>query len=174
MRWWRRQTTQACTVQYPERVDELATPVIVSEAYDPTADMPRPALERFNRAIWDTGATGSVISGRVVERLGLYPISQRDISTANGTRTAGVYLIALYLLNNVVFPSLPVTDGNLGSDVDVLIGMDVIGSGDFAVTHADGRTCMSFQMPSRRRIHFKGGQTFTVVAGHSNGSSENG
>ena len=67
--------------------DELATPVIVSEAYDPTADMPRPALERFNRAIWDTGATGSVISERVVERLGLYPISQREITTANGSRT---------------------------------------------------------------------------------------
>lgn len=163
MRWWRRQRTQACTVQYPGAVNELATPIIVSEAYDPSAtNVPRPAWEQFDRAIWDTGATGSVISERVVERLGLYPISQRDVTTANGTRTANVYLIGLYLLNDVVFPSLPVTDGNLGSNVDVLIGMDVIGTGDFAVTHADGRTCMSFQMPSRRRIHFKGGRTFTV------------
>ena len=106
-----------------------------------------------------------MISERVVERLGLYPISERDVTTANGSRTAGVYLIGLYLLNNVVFSSLPVTDGNLGNDVDVLIGMDVIGTGDFAVTHADGRTCMSFQMPSRRRIHFKDGPTFTVAVG---------
>jgi predicted aspartyl protease len=120
-------------------------------------------LERFDQAIWDTGATGSVISERVVERLGLYPISRREVTTANGRRIAGVYLIGLYLLNDVVFPALPVTDGNLGNDIDVLIGMDVIGSGDFAVTHADGRTCMSFQMPSRRRIRFKGGPTFTVA-----------
>ena len=148
---------------------------MVSEACDPAAaDMARPPLARFNRAIWDTGATGSVISERVVERLGLYAISRQEVTAANGSRTAGVYLIGLYLLNNVVFPSLPVTDGNLGNDVDVLIGMDVIGSGDFAVTHVDGRTCMSFQMPSRRRIHFKGGPTFTVAVGQPDGAADNG
>ena len=65
--------------------------------------------------------------------MGLYPISRREVTTANGRRIAGVYLIGLYLLNDVVFPALPVTDGNLGNDIDVLIGMDVIGSGDFAV-----------------------------------------
>lgn len=95
MRWWWRRRTRACTVQYPERVNELATPIIVSEAYDPAArDVPRPPLERFDQAIWDTGATGSVISARVVERLGLYPISRREVTTANGRRIAGVYLIA--------------------------------------------------------------------------------
>ena len=174
MRWWWRRKTQACTVQYPERVDELATPIIVSDAYDPAAtDVPPPRVERFDRAIWDTGATATVISERVVERLGLYPIREQEVETANGSRTAGVYLIALYLLNNVVFPALAVTDGKLGDDVDVLIGMDVIGSGDFAVTHADGRTCMSFQIPSRRRIHFKGGQTFTVAVAQPDGTPDN-
>ena len=58
--------------------------------------------------------------------------------------------------------------------MDVLIGMDVIGTGDFAVTHADGRTCMSFQMPSRRRIHFKGGRTFTVNTHQPDGAADEG
>ena len=46
-----------------------------------------------------------------------------------------------------------VTDGNI-LGTDVLIGMDIINTGDFAVTNVDGKTCMSFQMPSIRRIDF--------------------
>ena len=38
--------------------------------------------------------------------------------------------------------------------VDVIIGMDVIGAGDFAVTHQNGKTTFSFCCPSRKEIDF--------------------
>ena len=38
--------------------------------------------------------------------------------------------------------------------VDVLIGMDIIGRGDFAVTHPSGYTKFTFSMPSARDIDF--------------------
>lgn len=38
--------------------------------------------------------------------------------------------------------------------VDVLIGMDILSQGDFAVTHFEGKTCFSFRMPSIRRIDY--------------------
>ena len=98
----------------------------------------------------------------MVERLSLYPISQEDVATANGIFTANVYLVSLHLVNNVVFPALRVTEAELGNDVDVLIGMDIIGAGDFAITHADGKTCLSFQIPSRRKIRFKDGPTIRM------------
>ena len=32
--------------------------------------------------------------------------------------------------------------------------MDIIGLGDFSITHCDGRTCMSFRLPSQERIDY--------------------
>ena len=34
------------------------------------------------------------------------------------------------------------------------IGMDIINAGDFVITNVEGKTCMSFQIPSVRRIDF--------------------
>jgi hypothetical protein len=38
--------------------------------------------------------------------------------------------------------------------IDVLIGMDILGLGDFTVTHYGGKTTFSFCCPSRREIDF--------------------
>ena len=37
---------------------------------------------------------------------------------------------------------------------DVLIGMDIISRGDFAITHPGGRTKFSFRVPSQADIDF--------------------
>jgi len=50
--------------------------------------------------------------------------------------------------------TLKVTDGDLSPNVDVLIGMDIIGLGDFAVTNKDGKTVFSYRMPSMECIDF--------------------
>jgi hypothetical protein len=38
--------------------------------------------------------------------------------------------------------------------VDVIIGMDILGMGDFAVTHQAGKTTFTFCAPSRKEIDF--------------------
>ncbi len=38
--------------------------------------------------------------------------------------------------------------------VDVLIGMDVIGLGDFSITNKDGKTTFSFREPSMEEIDY--------------------
>lgn len=48
---------------------------------------------------------------------------------------------------------LPVTGNDLG-DVDMLIGMDVISKGDFAVTNVGGITTFSFRIPSQETIDY--------------------
>ena len=73
--------------------------------------------------------------------------------TANGEREASVYIVDLYLPNKVVLKGQPVIDGLLAG-ADVLVGMDVIGKGDFAVTHQGNGTCMTFQLPSSNHIDF--------------------
>jgi hypothetical protein len=95
----------------------------------------------------------SVISTNVVNSLGLKPIGKARVFHANGESTVCTYLINISLPNGIEFPSLLATEGLL-SDTDVLIGMDIISKGDFAVTTADGDTKMSFQIPSTHDIDF--------------------
>jgi hypothetical protein len=45
---------------------------------------------------------------------------------------------------------LPYIAGNFGA----IIGMDIIRRGDFAITNANGKTKMSFRMPSLKAIDF--------------------
>ena len=52
------------------------------------------------------------------------------------------------------FRGLPVNLGRLSGEAEVLIGMDIINRGDFAVTNRDGRTKFSFRIPSQADIDF--------------------
>ena len=58
------------------------------------------------------------------------------------------------LLNGIHVYNLKVTEGKLPDGVDMLIGMDIINLGDFAITHKNGGTVFSFQIPSTRHYDF--------------------
>ncbi|GMQ96553.1 MAG: hypothetical protein BMS9Abin15_0226 [Gammaproteobacteria bacterium] len=59
------------------------------------------------------------------------------------------------LPNTAGVTGVRVTEANrIGNDVDVLIGMDIITLGDFAVTTYNGKTTFSFRMPSLTEIDF--------------------
>jgi hypothetical protein len=143
------------TVAAPRLVKVLATPVTVGPAFDPSAPI-SPPLQKQYVAIWDTGATASAITGRVVFECGLKQISIQEVHTASEKYLAEVYLISLALPNNVGFAAVRVTKGKLGGGFDVLVGMDVITQGDFAVTNHAGRTFFSFRCPSVSQIDFTG------------------
>jgi uncharacterized protein YchJ len=132
----------------------LNTKCGISIAFDPQGGS-APPMEEFN-AIWDTGATGSVISRRVAQKLALKPIGKQKVFTASskdGPETVYEYMIGVRLPNHVIIPSVTVTEGALNG-ADMLIGMDIITQGDFAITHKDGKTTFSFQMPSTHYIDF--------------------
>lgn len=107
----------------------------------------------FYRAIWDTGATGSVITERVAKDLKLKPTGMTQVSTAGGTMLQNEYFVNIYLPNKVYVPDVRVTEGKL-SNIDILIGMDIISLGDFSVTNHEGKTMMSFRMPSCHKIDY--------------------
>lgn len=132
----------------------LITPCWISQGFDPANPSDRPIVKEYN-AIWDTGATGSVISERVINELGLKPIGIQQVHTASseGAIVVNEYMINVMLPNNVGFAYIHVTEGKLNG-FDMLIGMDIITRGDFAVTHRDGKTKFSFQMPSTHDIDF--------------------
>jgi predicted aspartyl protease len=132
---------------------ELITPCEISAAFDPAAD-PKTHAQLFDfQAIWDTGATNSVISPKVVAACGLKPIGMTEVHTANGTCKAEQYSVNIYLPNKVAFQSVRVTNQPL-IGTPILIGMDIIATGDFAVTNVGGKTTFSFRWPSLERIDF--------------------
>lgn len=104
--------------------------------------------------IWDTGATNSAIDGKVVEKLSLKPIDQVMTSTANGMRVSNVYLIQITILDRIM-KVINVTEASL-NNADMLIGMDVIGDGDFAIStdRKSGDMFLSYQVPSQGKIDF--------------------
>ena len=108
-------------------------------------------------ALWDTGATNTSITLKVVDECGLKPIGMTTVHTAGGKHQTETYLIDLLLPNLVRISGLKVSCVELAGDVNVLIGMDIISNGDFAVSNKDGKTVFSFRMPSTERIDFVAG-----------------
>lgn len=104
--------------------------------------------------IWDTGATGTAITPKVVKELGLIPTGVTDVITAKGIGKSPVYFINVYLPMGVIITGVRATEALLVGDTDVLIGMDVIGLGDFSITNAEGITTMSFRVPSVKEVDY--------------------
>jgi hypothetical protein len=98
-------------------------------------------------AIWDTGATRSCISPRVITAIGLTAFGFKNVQTANGIVRCGKYRLSLGLPNSVLVRDITVSSFSGGKDIDILIGMDVINLGDFSITNYGGITVVSFRMP---------------------------
>jgi len=103
--------------------------------------------------IWDTGATNSAISQKVVDALGLQPITATQVQTADGLTLKPVYLVNIGILNGPTIESVRVTLADLGY-IDALIGMDIITLGDFSITNKGGQTVFSFRIPSQHTIDY--------------------
>lgn len=126
---------------------QLVMPIVIMVPGDPTKQVQVVAL-------WDTGATGTVITQKVVDAIGLKPISKTKVNTASeeGVPT-DVYLVDVALNQNVKIDGVPVTRGKL-TGIDCLIGMDIITLGDFSITNFNGVTCMSFGLPSSHEVDY--------------------
>ena len=150
--------SRAFTVEYPNVVNAIVTPVrvgpLVAETSKITADQ---ALERAVEcnALWDTGATNTVVTQKIIDLCGLQAMGVIPLSTPNGVRLSLQYLVSLFLPGRVAsFPSLLVCEGDIAG-ADVLIGMDIISLGDFAIGSPAGKTVFSFRMPSQQAFDFR-------------------
>src|ERR1019366_3119512 len=140
----------AFTCRYPARSLALTSEVEVFPAFLP----PTQPQGRKYKALYDTGATHSAVSPKLVADLQLASIGAQNVGVGGGTLTTTVHLVNIGLPNKVMFPMMRVAQITLHGGIDALIGMDILGVGDFAVTHHNGRTTFSFCCPSRREIDF--------------------
>jgi predicted aspartyl protease len=141
---------RAFTVKHPQRVLVLSSEVEIFPA-SLASQTPLPGKKYI--AIYDTGATHSAISPKVVNDLGLTSIGAAQVHAASGTMATTSHLVNIGLPNKVRFPMVRVTKATL-KNCDVLIGMDILGAGDFAVTNHQGKTTFSYRYPAQGEIDF--------------------
>jgi predicted aspartyl protease len=107
--------------------------------------------------IWDTGATSSVITQEIADFLG---VKQSGMTTVNTASVTGLsretYLVDVYLKKDLCIQAVEVTIGTIdhANGFDCLIGMDIITLGDLSITNYEGKTCMSFRIPSKHEIDY--------------------
>jgi len=144
--------SESFTVTHDGIANVLRSDTLIYPAFDPktvskTPD-PCPCV-----GIWDTGATTTCISQNIVDKCSLKPVGMAVTHTASGVLKTSVYLVNIMLRNNVGIPYVRVVQADIHG-ADILIGMDIIGRGDFAITCSDRKTVFSFRLPSIALIDF--------------------
>ncbi len=149
-------SNNALTTKWPGVTLVLGSEVGVSEPFVPPPNVVdidvKVQIKKFT-AIWDTGATHSVITSKIVKDLNLKPVGMTIVHTANGQAHQKQYIVNFYLPNQVMFGMLRVTEAPL-HETDILIGMDIISQGDFCISNFEGKTILTFRLPSCQAIDF--------------------
>jgi predicted aspartyl protease len=102
-------------------------------------------------ALWDTGATLTAIKPELRDRLKLCMFridSPLSIDGVGGIVKADFTVLSIFLTNNLVVEYCPVYVVDLPVNFEMIIGMDIIKLGDFAVSNSEGKTSISFASPS--------------------------
>jgi predicted aspartyl protease len=133
---------------------ELKTPCQISMAYATSKVSPiEPPKPLDCISLWDTGASGTVVSQNIVKKLGLKPTGKAKVYHAHGHEIVNTYMVNLCLPNQTWISLVEVSEGIL-NNFDILIGMDIINKGDFSITNFNDRTIFSFRYPSACDIDF--------------------
>ena len=105
------------------------------------------------RALWDTGTNKTVISRDIAKELSLESVDRGFLGTASGGTPSDTYKVNIYLPSGIEVNNIEVIDGAIKPH-DILIGMDIITQGDFAISNFNGKTTFIFRKPSIGSFHY--------------------
>jgi hypothetical protein len=108
----------------------------------------------WTSCLWDTGASHSAITKETVNALGILPEGEARIIYGNGETITKFYIVSLVLPNLLFLPVLRVTEAAANDGFGVILGMDVISQGDFAITNVNGVSTFSFCVPGIETIDY--------------------
>ncbi|WP_204166844.1 SEC-C metal-binding domain-containing protein [Phocaeicola sartorii] len=139
----------ALTIKAKGLLNAIVTPVTLKNTFD--------GKYIKTNGIWDTGATNSVITRSSACQLGLVPTGRTIVNGVHGAKEVNSYFINITLNNNNITLDVVVTECeelSSNKDIGMLIGMDIITTGDFSITNYNEHTTMSFRTPSIQTIDF--------------------
>ena len=140
------------TMSVDRKVGVLKTPIGIytTEGFNKSFK----GVKKHYIALWDTGSNMTVISEKLAKEMNLEPVGEMVAGTAGGNFKFNKYVISISLPNRLNIENICIASGNLAPDVDILIGMDIITLGDFAITNYNNKTVFSFRFPSSEIIDF--------------------
>ena len=124
---------------------EISTPITLRKKE-------RQTIEENGNAIWDTGATSSMISASMARKLQLNPIGTIQIAGVHGVQNAKCYLIDIIFKNGFTIENIKVSEASNFGGFDLLVGMDIIKRGVFFIDGTDGDLKVLFQFPTASSI----------------------
>ncbi|MGH7202935.1 MAG: retroviral-like aspartic protease family protein [Candidatus Levyibacteriota bacterium] len=154
------QEFQALTLRFNRRTNVLLSTVGLSQAFDPQVTKTNRPPQVDVNAIWDTGASCTVITKTVATKIGLISTGKTTVNGVNSEAEANTYFVNVYLPNGVCIFNLKIVEAETIAGADMLLGMDILGMGDLSVYNENGKTVMSYRIPSI------GGTDFVVEHGN--------
>ncbi len=143
----------AFTIKYKGIAHRIVTELVIFPAFD--IDQPLAQHPGYTTtALWDTGASISLITPQVVAKLALSPVGIIQISHVAGSGNHSTHMVNLGLPNKVLIGGVIVAEGTLGEGIEAIIGMDVICKGDFSISNVGNETWMSYRYPSITTIDY--------------------
>jgi hypothetical protein len=136
-------------------INRIVLPLRVAEAFDPSVTDPQNVAWHDTDALWDTGATHSVITEATAAKLGLQSVGKITINHAGGPEIRDRYMVNVRLPNGVMITGVAASDcHNLVGNFGAIVGMDIISRGDITITNHDNQTCMTFRTPTVGRVDY--------------------
>ena len=128
-------------IHYNEIVQRISTEIDISECYDGAEN------HEIKKAVWDTGATTSVISESLARKFGLRSIGHGNIVTSIGQREVPIFELDIHLTRNITLKRVKVFGSPMNNrDVEFLIGMDIISKGNLSIDNSNGKTKVTFEI----------------------------
>jgi hypothetical protein len=100
----------------------------------------------ITNVLWDTGATHSSLSTKIVQDLGLKSIDTTVVHGVNSSKVADIVIASIRFSSSIFLTGKRFSVNEIPG-ADVLIGMDIIMLGDFAISNGEGETLFSFVIP---------------------------
>ena len=145
----------AFTVRYTSISNRITTPVHVWAAFDPIQTPTTPELYAETVALWDTGATASMITRDTAEKLDLVATGSTLIHHAAGVGQANTYIVNIGLPNRVMVVGVSAVEcAEANGQFGLIVGMDIISRGDLAITNLNNATWVSFRIPSMQQMDY--------------------
>lgn len=143
------QECHAFTKKYHGITNRILTEVHVTAAFDPK-NRPPNIKHYTTEALWDTGATHSVITETTAKALNLIPTGQKVVHHAGGQGNYNTHVVNLFLPNKVAIVGVLVSECPDIGGFGAIIGMDIIAGGDLSISNHQGETWVTFRYPSIR------------------------
>ena len=129
----------------------IVTPINISNTLIEKHKNATPVCVTEN-ALWDTGATISAITPKLVRDLSFIPAGTMAISGITGALDVEFILATIQLPNGILRPNIKMAVCDFSQNLNIILGMDIITLGDFELLHGNNSTVFSFTSPPSEKI----------------------